>query len=289
MFIPVKTRSGMSVSDKTQAVLERLSPGERKVADVVHGDPEAVAFGTVASVASLAGTSGPTVVRFADRLGYAGFVGLQAAVREGLSERLRPAVERIRGAPSTPALTRTLEVELENVRRSLESVDPRSFRRATKLLADARRTVFVLPSEQCRAPGSNFAVELSLLRDRVRLAGGSEFRVVSQLARLRRSDVVVLVDLRRHERWIVDAAARVADAGAQRIAVTDSPLSPLARGAQHAFAVAAEAAGPFDSNVGVLALLNALVAGVAGELRLEAGRRLDALESAWVSTGALVD
>ncbi|MEW6268414.1 MAG: MurR/RpiR family transcriptional regulator, partial [Thermodesulfobacteriota bacterium] len=103
-------------------MLDRLSPGERRVAEVVTSDPEAVAFGTVAAVARRAGTSGPTVVRFADRLGYAGFVGLQAAVREALSERLRPAVERIRSAAPAPALARALETELANVRRTLEAV-----------------------------------------------------------------------------------------------------------------------------------------------------------------------
>jgi len=279
----------MNVSERTRAALDRLSPGERKVAGVVQDDPEAIAFGTVASIAALADTSGPTVVRFASRLGFAGFVELQAAVREGLSERLRPAVERIRGAASAPVLARALAVELGNVRRTLEAVDPRSFQAAVKHLADTRRDVFVLPSEQCRPPGSSFAVELSLLRDGVHLVGGSEFRVVSQLARLRRGDAVLLIDLQRHERWIVEAAARVAALGARRIVLSDGALSPLAQGAAHVFVVAAEAAGPFDSNVGVLALLNALLAGVADARRGDAAHRIDALEAAWVGTGALVD
>jgi len=266
-----------------------MSPGERKVAAVVASDPEAVAFGTVASVAARAGTSGPTVLRLAGRLGYAGFVELQSAVRESLSQRLRPAVERIRGTPTVPALARALEVELANVRRSLEAVDARSFRSAVALLADARRPVFVLPSEQCRPPGTSFAVDLGLLRDGVRLVGGSEFRVVSQLARLRRGDSVVLIDLQRHERWIVEASRRVTEAGARRIVVTDVALSPLADGAQHVFVVAAETAGPFDSGVGILALLNALIAGVADALRPQAARRIERLESTWVRTGALLD
>jgi DNA-binding MurR/RpiR family transcriptional regulator len=279
----------MNVTERAHEASASLSPGERKVAHVVASDPEAVAFGTVASVAARAGTSGPTVLRLAGRLGYAGFVELQAAVRGGLSERLRPAVERIRGTPQAPALARALEVELANVRRSLEAVDARVFQAAVARLADVKRPVFVLPSEQCRPPASSFAVDLGLLRDGVRMVGGSEFRVVSQLARLRRGDPVVLIDVQRHERWIVEASRRVAKAGARRIVVTDAALSPLAAGAQHVFVVAADAAGPFDSGVGILALLNALVAGVADALRPEATRRIERLESAWVRTGALVD
>jgi len=279
----------MNVTERAREAAARLSPGERRVAEVVASDPEAVAFGTVASVAERAGTSGPTVLRLAGRLGYDGFVALQADVRAGLSQRLKPAVERIRGTPAVPALARALEVELANVRRSLEAVDARSFQSAVALLADAKRSVFVLPSEQCRPPASSFAVDLGLLRDGVRLVGGSEFRVVSQLARLRRGDPVVLIDLQRHERWIVEAGGRAAEAGARRIVVTDAALSPLADGAQHVFVVAAETAGPFDSGVGILALLNALVAGVADALRPQAARRIQSLETAWVESGALLD
>lgn len=279
----------MNVTERIRAASVRLSPGERRVADVVASDPEAVAFGTVASVATRAGTSGPTVLRLATRLGFAGFVGLQAAVRDGLSQRLRPAVERIRGASPAPVLTRALEVELANVRRTLEAIDARAFAATVALLADARRQVFVLPSEQCRPAGSSFAVDLGLLRDGVRLVGGSEFRVVSQLARVRRGDALVVVDLQRHERWIVAAARRAADAGARRIVLADGPLSALAERAWQVFGVAADAAGPFDSQVGILALLNALVAGVADVLRPQAARRIERLEQTWVESGALLD
>lgn len=281
----------MNVPDKARIrVAEaRLSPAERKVAEVVGRDPEAVAFGTVAGVAARAGTSGPTVVRFAERLGYEGFVGLQAAVRASLSERLKPAVERVRGAPSSGVLARTLAVEIENVRRTLEAVDPRAFAAAVARLADESHRVFVLPSEQCRGPGSAFAAELGLLRDDVHLLFGSQFRVTSQLARVRARDTVVVIDLRRHERWVLEADARVREAHAKRIVVCDSPLSPLARSAAELFAVAADAAGPFDSQIGIQAFLNALVAGVTERLRPKAARRLDALEATWVRTGALVE
>ena len=279
----------MNVPDKARIAEARLSPAERKVAEVVGRDPEAVAFGTVAEVAARAGTSGPTVVRFAERLGYDGFVGLQAAVRATLSERLRPAVERIRGAATSPVVARTLEVEVANVRRSLEAVDPRVFASAVARLADGARRVGVLPSEQCRGAGGTFAAELGLLRDDVHLLFGSQFRVVSQLSRVRPRDTVVLIDLRRHERWVVEADALLRRARARRIVVSDSPLSPLARGAEEFFAVAADAAGPFDSSIGIQVLLNALVAGVAERLRPGAARRLDALEATWVESGALVD
>ena len=49
-------------------------------------------------------------------------------------------------------------------------------------------------------------------------------------------------------------------------------LSPLAAQADVMFVVSADSVGPFDSHVGTLALLNLVVAEVAGSLRNSAAR-----------------
>ena len=277
------------VLEVIRAAAGQLSPSERRVAEVVARDPEAVAFGTVAEVAKKAGTSGPTVVRLADRLGYAGFVGLQARVRDELAHRLRPAVQRIRSQPGGPLVERVLEAELDNVRHTLGALDDGRFERAVELLGDADRRLWVLASEQTRALGLQLANELALLRDGVGVLGGSEFGVVTRLAALSKGDVVVVIDLRRHERWLVSAAALAARRGATRIAVTDSELSPLCDGAACALVVSAAAAGPFDSQVGMLALFNALVGGVAARHRRRVARRIEALERIWGESGVLLE
>jgi DNA-binding MurR/RpiR family transcriptional regulator len=273
------------------AAAPRLPAAERRVAEVVAREPETVAFGTVAQVAARAGTSGPSVVRLAARLGFAGFVGLQAAVRRDLRRRLRPAVERVRApeAGRRDVLPRVLAVELANVRVSLEGIDARVFAAAVGRLAEPRRRITVLPSEQCRGVGLGFAGELALVRDGVQLAGGSPFRVATQLAALRRVDTVVLMDVQRHERWLVEAAEQVRASGAAHLALVDSELSPLAEGALAVLTVGAAGAGPFDSQVGMMAVANALLAGVAARLRGQVTRRVDALERIWVERGALLD
>jgi DNA-binding MurR/RpiR family transcriptional regulator len=73
------------------------------------------------------------------------------------------------------------------------------------------------------------------------------------------------------------------------VALTDSALSPLASGAAVSFTASVTGAGPFDSHMGLLALANALLAGVAARLRRSATDRLDEVESAWRAAGALTD
>jgi len=266
-----------------------LSPAQRRVAEVVLGDPSAAAFATVAEVAERAGTSGATVVRLADRLGYDGWVELQADARAQIDRRLRPATERIREARRrADVLTATAEREAENVHQTLAAVDSAEFARAVDLLADPHRTIRVLAGTAQDGIGRLLADGLALLRPGVERVAGSPVRVAERLAHVESGDVLVVIDLRRYERWVVGAAELAARRGPV-LAVTDSRLSPLALAAAIAFTVTAEGAGPFDSHVGTLALVNALLTGVASRRRRSATRRLDRIEAAWADADALVE
>jgi DNA-binding MurR/RpiR family transcriptional regulator len=231
---------------------------------VVADDAEAVAFGTVADVARRAGASGATVVRLATKLGYDGFVDLQAAVREDIARRLRPASERIRRPQPGDTVGATLATELANVAGTLEAVDADAFAEAVRLLsAPAVRggRVFVLSGDASSGVALLFATELGMLRPGVVMPGGSEVAVARALADVGPADVVVVLDLARYDRLVVATAERAAARGATLVALTDSALSPLAAHAAVSFTVSATGAGPFDSHTGMLALANALVAG----------------------------
>ncbi|HEV7865874.1 MAG TPA: MurR/RpiR family transcriptional regulator [Acidimicrobiia bacterium] len=298
----------MMVSAQIAAHLPQLTPAERRVAAVVADEPEAVAFGTVADVARRAGTSGATVVRLAAKLGFDGFVELQASVQEEMARRLRPASERIRRPAADDVLGAALAVEMGNVAATLEGADRAAFDEAVGLLSGSdappragsrsaaegsrlrgAHRVLVLSGDAASGVAALFADELSMLRPGVGLIDGSEVRVARLLADVGPSDVVVVVDLARYDRAVLHAAGRAADRGAALVALTDSALSPLASAAAVSFTASVTGAGPFDSHVGLLALANALLAGVAARLRHSATDRLDQVESAWRTAGALTD
>jgi DNA-binding MurR/RpiR family transcriptional regulator len=287
----------MTVSAQIDAHLPALTPAERRVAAVVADDPEAVAFGTVADVARRSGASGATVVRLAAKLGFDGFVDLQASVREELAVRLRPASERIRRPAAGDVLSSALTTEMGNVAATLEAVDRVAFDEAVELLSGGARPVrrgrggrvFVLSGDASSGVAGLFATELSMLRPGVVPVDGSEVRVARLLADVDRADVVVVIDLARYDRAVLDATGRAADSGASIIALTDSALSPLTASATASFTAAVTGAGPFDSHVGLLSLANALLAGVAARLRGSATDRLDQVEAAWRDAAALTD
>jgi DNA-binding MurR/RpiR family transcriptional regulator len=127
------------------------------------------------------------------------------------------------------------------------------------------------------------------LRDHVTLIGGTPVRVSRLVSGVAPDDIVVAIDHRRYERWVLETARRLVDAGAVLLSVTDSAFSPLAQRARHTFVVSARSPGPFDSHAGTIALVDALIASVATRLRRSATERLDAVEAAWSNARDLVD
>jgi DNA-binding MurR/RpiR family transcriptional regulator len=142
----------MGVVERIMAHADHLTATERKIAEVLASEPQTVAFGTVAQVAQRAGTSGPSVVRLAVKLGYDGFVGLQADVQAELARQLGPARDRIRQRPPSDLLTRVQAAEQDNILRTLHGVTA-ALNRSIIRLADRHHRVWVLSAEMTAPVG----------------------------------------------------------------------------------------------------------------------------------------
>jgi DNA-binding MurR/RpiR family transcriptional regulator len=282
-------RTAMGVTERIVAHAERLTSTERRIAEVLTREPQAVAFGTVAGVARLAETSGPSVVRLAVKLGYEGFVDLQADVQAELARQLAPARERIRQKPAGDLMGRAHSTEIDNVARSLQGIELQKLEACAQLLSDRRLRVWVMVSTMLTPAGAVLATQLGQLREGVSLLSGSEMAMGRQLAGFSAGDVVVAIDIRRYEASLARLVRWAKERGAVVIALTDGPLAPIAAGAREVFYIFAEGIGPFDSVTGAVAVANLLAAACASRLRHIAAGRLDAIESAWASTEALVE
>lgn len=286
--MPSPARRHRSLADRIAEVAGALPPAQARVARLLAEAPDVVAFGTVAEVAAEAETSAQTVLRLAGRLGHPGFPGLQDEVRAELVARLPPAADRIRRPPGPDLPGAVRAADQGNLTRSLD-VDGDLLDDVVRLLADPDRRVSVVAADSWTGVAELFAGHLGHLRAGVAVLGGPEPRVVRELSFLSPTDVVVVLDVRRYERWVLDAAEQAAAGGTTIVAVTDGPTSPLSALAHHRFVVAVDSPGPFESATGVVALLHLVVTEVAAALRATAQGRLDAVESAWAERRSLLD
>jgi DNA-binding MurR/RpiR family transcriptional regulator len=180
-------------------------------------------------------------------------------------------------------LERALEVERTNLERTFADLDDATLARLADLLADADRRVWVLPSTQTAGVAAHLADDLLLCRPRVTLLDGSEFRILTTLASLARGDVILSLDVQRHEGWLVRVQRSAVARGAVPIALTDRLPCSLDLTGGLALTFGCDTTSPFDSLVGLVALGNVLVSTVAEQLRPSITRRVDGLEKLWAT------
>lgn len=281
--------NAVELARRIEEVGPDLTEAERRVAETMLGSPQALAFGTVATVARDSAAGVATVARLAAKLGFSGFSELQAGVQRDLVASLGPAAERIRSLdPDDPAHPHRA-TEIGNVENTLASATDRAIETVTTMLADPDRAVLVAASESAAGVASQFAGDLGGLRPGVERLDGNAVAVLRQVAMAGDRALLVAVDVARYDRWLVEVFEGGGQTGCARVALTDSVLSPLAQMADESFIIAVDSTTPFESHVGTLALMNRLILGVADRIRPAASARLAAVERVWTSGGALTD
>ncbi|MFP5486765.1 MAG: MurR/RpiR family transcriptional regulator [Acidimicrobiia bacterium] len=276
----------MDVAERIRAHGATLTAAERRVAAAILEAPQAVGFGTVADLARAASVGAASVVRLATKLGFEGYSDLQESIQRDLTRQLRPAAERIHEGVDERR-SEHLVAELGNVRASIESAADADVREVVARLSDVTRPVVVLSGEASAGVAQQFVGQLQQLRGGVSALGGSDVVVRRDIAVLPDTATAIVIDLRRYERWVLDAHADLHARGIWSAGLTDSMLSPIAGTAEVTFVVSAASVGPFDSHVGTLSLLDLLANGVSAELRSSAADRLASIESAWSARGSL--
>ncbi len=274
----------MTVQDLIAGVGDRLTPTERRIAEVVSGDPTLLAFGTVSDLAEQSGTSRPSIVRFATKLGFSGYTELQDWIRDGVSKQLSSPSARIRRHASEADDTRAAIADA--VQRVFGAFDESKLRSMAAPLVRARR-VYVLSGETSMAGARALQSGLSMVRPDVLLV--HEHSIGRDLSGAGSGDAAVVFDFARYRRSAVTASRTLAGLGVTIVALTDGPLSPLAALTQHWCELRVPAVGPFDSSVPAVTAAELLIAQVAADLGDTARDRIDQLESIWRATGTFID
>ena len=272
-------KSPTSTPDLVAAVSRELTPTERRIAREVLDEPTLLAFGTVSDLASRVGTSRPTIVRFANKLGFDGYTQLQRHVRSDLSHRLARPSERIRhdkkiALPARAAVNNALA----SVFKATEGARLAALAKPVVRAAN----VWILSGETSQAGAHALHSGLSMVRPGVRSIEEHSFG--TDLSDAGPRDAAVVIDFFRYRRQVSNATRVFADAGVAIVAITDSPLSPLVEMAATWCEIEVPAIGPFDSSVPAVAIAELLVSHVAKSLHQEATARIDRIEALWEET-----
>jgi DNA-binding MurR/RpiR family transcriptional regulator len=259
--------------------LDSLSPAERRLARVLLASYPIAGLESVARFAERAGVSPPTVTRFITKLGFRGYPEFQESLRLEVQSRLSSPVARYRDEPKKDsAMEHALDAAVQNLRATLELLSDRDVKEAVSLLADVRRRVMILGGRVSSPLARYLAGQLHLLRPGIDLVDVERGAPAQQLIDMRKTDILVVFDYRRYQSDTIECARVAASRGCDVILFTDPWLSPASAFARQVIVSSAETVGPFDSLVGAVAVLEAVVAAVLAELGPRAHARMQNLE-----------
>lgn len=243
-----------------------------QVAEFAVASPDELAFGTVASVAEMAGVQPSALIRFAKSLGYDGFSDLQAVFRSRLRDRWPDYDERLeelrkRPENDTHALfTEFCDTAIHSLRRLDDTVDPNELDKAVTILARAR-IIYLVAQRRAFPVAAYMAYALSKMRLATVLVDNVAGLGPEQTLAAGKEDAMVAISFTPYAPLTVDIANKAAERGVPIVAITDSAFSPLSHRAAARLDVVEADLGAFRSLSGTLCLAMALCVAAAEKKR----------------------
>jgi len=255
-----------AVLARLRSLLPSLAAADRRIAEIVLANPEAVIFLSISELAEQTGTAKSTVVRFCQQLGLRGFHELKLRLAQETSAVTPHVGDDISDTDSPiEVLAKVVRADRQTLLDATATVDPAALEAAARLLGEAPSVLFA--GVGTSAPlAQDAAYRFRAIG--IRAEAPADVHVQHVAARLLTGDdVCFAVSHTGSTRETLAVVAAAKEAGASTIAVTSFARSPLtelvdhvilAGGREVAFRLEAMA-----SRLAHVAVLDALLVAVA--------------------------
>ena len=261
---------------------KRLSKGHRKIAQYIVEHYEKAVFMTASKLGECVGVSESTVVRFASAMGYEGYPQLQRSLQELVSHRLtaNQRFEMSTEIDPREALNVVLKSDVQNLRATMEQMDETVFEDVVNRLL-AAKSIYVMGLRSAAPLAQFMGYYLNYIFDNVHLVSSGATDVFEEISKLKENDVLVGISFPRYSSRTLEAMRFAKRCGAQVVAITDGPMSPLADMADATLTARTDMASFVDSLAAPLSLINALLVALGLHRKAALKEHFRQLESIW--------
>lgn len=261
---------------------KRLSKGHRRIAQYIVDHYDKAVFMTASRLGESVGVSESTVVRFASAMGYEGYPQLQRSLQELVSHRLtaNQRFEKSTEIDPSAALGIVLKSDMMNLRNTLEQMDNAVFDEVVNRLLSAR-AIYVMGLRSAAPLAQFMGYYLNYIFDEVHLVSSGATDVFEEISKLREDDVLVGISFPRYSTRTLEAMRFAKRCGAQVVAITDGPMSPLSDIADLALTARTDMASFVDSLAAPLSVINALLVALGLHRKEALTQHFRKLESIW--------
>lgn len=278
----------IQLSDRIVQLEKGFSKGQRLIARYIMEHYDTAAFMTASKLGKVVGVSESTVVRFAVEIGYSGYPELQQAMQEMIRNRLT-SVQRLEhtaaGYKIEDLLDATLDQDIDIIKRTKECLSHEQFYAAADAVTKARK-IYILGAGSSLALATFLHHYMDLITgEAVLINATSEAQILQQMVNISDQDAVIGISFPRYSKKAVTAIKYAADRGAATIAITDSPVAPIAAAAKYTLQARSDMVSFVDSLVAPLSVINALIVVSAISRKDEVANTLQQLEKIWDEYG----
>ncbi len=239
---------------------QSLSPSFKKIADFILTAHQRAAFMSASRLAKHLGVDVATVTRFAQQLGYDGYVQLIREIQERVLEELRearaPVTARLEAAKGLFA--QTLWRDWSNMEKSIQNLPLEQAEQAITALKSARR-IYVVAEGIGAGLAHAVASYLYMIKSNVIVLTQGPFDSALALKEIEAEDVVIGIGFTRYAFAATRALELGRKVGATTIGVVSQADCPIATEAEILLACSATEEGYLPSPTGVGSILFALV------------------------------
>lgn len=275
-----------SIYELLLKMFDKLTPTERKTARVLLDDFPMAGLETVARFAKLANVSGPTILRFVNKLGFKGYVEFQNQLRQELKARLATPIQKNISIPKTQKkyystdenISKFSDEVCQNIKRSLHNIPTSEITAVTQALGNDKQTVFLIGGRYTDILARHFYLHLRAIRSKIIHVEGQSSIWSEYILDIKKNDIVIIFDIRRYQDDLTLFAQQALKRGARIILFTDSWFSPISQLASHVFSLQIKVPSNWDSSAAILVLIDIILAKLTKDLWLEVKDRLESRE-----------
>lgn len=210
------------------SVYASLTKSEKKVADIVVGDPEATAFCTITDLAEKADVAEASVIRFCRKLGFGGYQEFKLSMVQGLSSPTKLAYGEIEDSDTLNAIASKLTMQNTQVIENTTSLlDVNSLQKAIDAMLEASKIFFFgVGSSGITAQD----IEYRLMRLGFNVHAAADAHIIAMnTALVKKGDVVVGISSSGSTKDLVDAIKLAKSNNAFVICITNHARSPITK------------------------------------------------------------
>jgi DNA-binding MurR/RpiR family transcriptional regulator len=281
-----------TLEKRIRQAADTLSPQMRRAADYVARHPDEIASRSLRFVARTSSVAPPTLSRLARVLGFETYEGLRDSCRDEMrlrtlsfAERAQVLQDETRGNAQQPSLlSRQIASVIDNINAIQRPTIESELEQAAETLLKANRVLLY----GCLAAKAHMAYLAYMARMALPNWDIWEDDATStgeRLATLDGEDVVVVMSVAPYAARAVQVARLARGQNATVLAITDSPVSPIARLSNQSLTTAADSPNFFVSYTATVLLLETLIGMIVARAGMPARKRIAAVQAANCAAG----